>query len=376
MAAANEHLLWKTLTELPEPDGDATLDDYDDLRNRRTDQYNECRGVLKSNYSGRTYYLYRIQNALRGAVYKGIAINPETGQRQAFGVKRLDGQCVARNLFFDMDGNLYRPNDSGDNLIMEIHAMRNLGSENAHIQPLEEFVYVEGTHWRDYFMIMPYSNRGDLQMWMGALQMEDLWRSIAWQLVHGVSFMLCRGLSHCDISLENALVQEHRDGRLQVFIHDFGRAVDCPRWPGADGLRFPIPCVKPLYMAPEQLFAHAHPIDGAQLDIYCLGMTLYLLIVQNKPPSPHMPENERLPRMREAMERRGASKLCQNFILSLVRQVPAMRSSVLGERGRRAMIEHPWFEGLRDPVAIRQELEQVDDETQRRQDRWVDQEEA
>ncbi|KAF0687449.1 Aste57867_20813 [Aphanomyces stellatus] len=89
------------------------------------------------------------------------------------------------------------------------------------------------------------------------------------QICDGLVFIHGRGIAHCDLSLENVLLDACGD----VKVSDFGLAVDA-----ATPQHHPMG--KHFYMAPEMLVAHPS-YDATKADVWALGIMLFIMLTGN-----------------------------------------------------------------------------------------------
>ncbi|MEM6931310.1 MAG: serine/threonine-protein kinase, partial [Myxococcota bacterium] len=87
-----------------------------------------------------------------------------------------------------------------------------------------------------------------------------------------------RGLVHRDLKPENLLLTHSADGREWIKVVDWGLVKDLRI--ETDHTEKGILLGTPAYMAPEQI--RGEPLDG-RVDIYALGMTLFLMLTGKKP---------------------------------------------------------------------------------------------
>ncbi len=87
-----------------------------------------------------------------------------------------------------------------------------------------------------------------------------------------------RGLVHRDLKPENLLLTHSADGREWIKVVDWGLVKDLRI--ESDQTEKGILLGTPAYMAPEQI--RGEPLDG-RVDIYALGVTLFLMLTGKKP---------------------------------------------------------------------------------------------
>jgi serine/threonine protein kinase len=128
------------------------------------------------------------------------------------------------------------------------------------------------------YAIMEFCDGGDLYELVesaGALP-EGLARYYFRQVVLGLRYLHSLPLAHRDLSLENVLFS----GNGGCKIIDLGMCLRLPR-NEATGQVVPIPaqgpCGKKNYMAPE-ILVNAHPFEPLLVDIWALGVMLFILV--------------------------------------------------------------------------------------------------
>ena len=93
------------------------------------------------------------------------------------------------------------------------------------------------------------------------------------QLIDALNYMhLKKGIAHCDLKLENIMV----DDQLNLTLIDFGYAAseNLESMTGVRGSK--------QYMAPE-VKDHHNMYDGRKIDIFSAGVILFILVVPDFP---------------------------------------------------------------------------------------------
>jgi len=129
------------------------------------------------------------------------------------------------------------------------------------------------------YAIFPYVPDGDMFKYLSELPQRPSERHIR-QLMRGMLTGISRChtnfICHRDISLENFL---RCDDELKLI--DFGLSVGMN--PSDYSVRNNGPVGKTKYMAPELALGRPSLVDGRKLDIWSLGVTLFMLITQTEP---------------------------------------------------------------------------------------------
>ena len=129
------------------------------------------------------------------------------------------------------------------------------------------------------FMTFPFAAEGDLFKFLSEAPeklSEKQIRTIMRGMLQGVGKCHENYVSHRDISLENFL----KIGD-ELLLIDFGLSI------GMGALEYCVenrgPVGKTKYMAPELAAGYPYVVDGRKLDIWSLGVTLFMLITQTEP---------------------------------------------------------------------------------------------
>ncbi|XP_059048501.1 ovarian-specific serine/threonine-protein kinase Lok-like [Achroia grisella] len=101
---------------------------------------------------------------------------------------------------------------------------------------------------------------------------EQLTRFLFRQMVLAVKYLHSQGITHRDLKPENVLL-ESKDERTLVKITDFGMS----KFVGEDSFMKTM-CGTPLYLAPEVLMANGQRCYGPQVDVWSLGVILFVCV--------------------------------------------------------------------------------------------------
>ncbi|XP_028622516.1 putative sperm motility kinase W [Grammomys surdaster] len=159
-----------------------------------------------------------------------------------------------------------------------INSVADITSEVELLQSLEHRNIVRFFHMVDTltttYVIMEYVAGEDLERCLRALGClkEEEARPIFQQVVSAVHFLHQRHIAHRDIKLENILV----DAAGNTKLCDFGMAIKI-----TEGQMLEEICGSLLYWAPEILARK--PYDGLAVDMWSLGIVLYVLVTGHFP---------------------------------------------------------------------------------------------
>jgi serine/threonine protein kinase len=129
------------------------------------------------------------------------------------------------------------------------------------------------------FALFPFAPEGDLFQFLSECPTklsEARIRTALRQMLLGIGSCHANGISHRDISLENFL--KHGD---ELALIDFGLSAEMD--PHTHLLQNRGPVGKTKYMAPELVVSAPLDVDGRKLDVWSLGVTLFMLITQTEP---------------------------------------------------------------------------------------------
>jgi serine/threonine protein kinase len=240
---------------------DASFDDVpDNIR------LNPC---LLSITSHTVYEIGRkIKDAIYGAVYIGCVlnrINDTTFERSHVyvAIKRISKRRLSEI------GNLTQ-----EDPIKEIAAMQFLRS------PGSEYVMTQiecVQNAENIFSIMQFCTGGELFDFVDAdgAMTEANARVLFTHILNGLEYLQSKGVCHRDLSLENILIHENK-----CVIIDMGM---CLRLPMNETTGYPLlippqgTCGKKNYVSPE-VHLDMHPFSGFAVDIWAVGVILFLLL--------------------------------------------------------------------------------------------------
>eukprot|EP00929_Paragymnodinium_shiwhaense_P047062 TRINITY_DN23893_c0_g1_i1.p1 TRINITY_DN23893_c0_g1~~TRINITY_DN23893_c0_g1_i1.p1 ORF type:complete len:363 (-),score=79.42 TRINITY_DN23893_c0_g1_i1:682-1770(-) len=133
-----------------------------------------------------------------------------------------------------------------------------------------------------FYLSTEYCSLGELLAVInsaGASQDELVLKEVAVQLFQTLETLHQHGIAHRDVSLENILVAE--DGSLRLI--DFGQAI-LVHGPGERSLEVPVQkCFRGMpgkleYRAPEVVCGGAPHYLATQVDVFALGVVMYILL--------------------------------------------------------------------------------------------------
>lgn len=124
------------------------------------------------------------------------------------------------------------------------------------------------------YLVMEYASGGDLMSHILSHNRlsEDVSRAFMQQLVSGVGYLHGLGVSHRDLKPANILLTSAGE----VKIADFGLSNSF----GSEGL-LETRCGSPCFIAPEMIASQLY--DGRLVDVWSLGVVLYLMLVGQVP---------------------------------------------------------------------------------------------
>ena len=134
------------------------------------------------------------------------------------------------------------------------------------------------TDERYYMLVIELCEQGELfnEVARGALS-ESTARDYFVQIIDAVEYCHGMGVCHRDLKLENVLVKDEATKRIK--ISDFGMAKDC----GVTSAATTRGVGTVAYMAPEVASGGTSAYDGAAVDVWSIGVMLYVMVVCNYP---------------------------------------------------------------------------------------------
>jgi len=109
-------------------------------------------------------------------------------------------------------------------------------------------------------------------------------RIIFLEILSGLSHMHHKGVAHCDLSLENICLKKYSNGKYSIKLMDFGQSIVCHN--GVDKhirKEAKVIRIKPYYDAPELSDSNTEYVFPDKLDVWSLGIILYILLVGKFP---------------------------------------------------------------------------------------------
>ena len=144
--------------------------------------------------------------------------------------------------------------------------------------------------------VMPFFAKGDAFDAINSLSSSDTLKRIALSMFRATLLVHTTGFAHLDISPENFLLQD--DGESVALI-DFGVAVELD-----EDWTFPYSAFvgKRRYAPPEIMTGfEGTRIDGRKVDVWCLGVTLFVMIVKNFPWEAALPSERSFVKVRSCI---------------------------------------------------------------------------
>eukprot|EP01006_Ploeotia_vitrea_P035809 TRINITY_DN65938_c7_g4_i1.p1 TRINITY_DN65938_c7_g4~~TRINITY_DN65938_c7_g4_i1.p1 ORF type:complete len:704 (+),score=104.16 TRINITY_DN65938_c7_g4_i1:34-2145(+) len=157
---------------------------------------------------------------------------------------------------------------------------------------------------------------------------EEASRELFWQLCSALDYLHNMGIAHRDLKPENLLVHKHKrkDGEsITLKVTDFGLAKFCS---GSSLMK--TKCGTPLYTAPEVLSGHNPDGYTKCVDMWSIGIILYVLL-SGTPPS--IKGNQ----LTFGKEMRFVSNSAKDLIKQLLQRDPVKRITVS------QAISHAWM---------------------------------
>ncbi|ETV82594.1 CAMK protein kinase [Aphanomyces astaci] len=152
-----------------------------------------------------------------------------------------------------------------EDVAMEKQVLRTLSADGGHPNVL--CLLNDFQHAGHDFLVLEYCAQGELFDVVSAQDRLALpaAQTFLRQVASGLQYMHSHGYAHCDLSLENVLV----DVAGQAKLCDFGLAASLYEWKtGGVG--------KPFYMAPEMYTLQFYAPGAA--DVWSLGMMLFIMV--------------------------------------------------------------------------------------------------
>lgn len=131
---------------------------------------------------------------------------------------------------------------------------------------------------RYHMLVIELCEKGELfsEVAKGALS-EPVARDYFVQVIDAVDYCHSQNVYHRDLKLENVLVKDELTKRIKVA--DFGMAKDC----SVNSACHTTGVGTVSYMAPEMAAAETAGYDGAAVDVWSMGVMLYVMVVCSYP---------------------------------------------------------------------------------------------
>ncbi|KAJ3738718.1 Pkinase-domain-containing protein [Lentinula detonsa] len=215
------------------------------------------------------------------------------------------------------------PKSMSASLTREIHHHRQL--HHPHVTQMYEVIATESSIW----IVTELCSGGELFDYLtekGRLS-EDETRFLFGQLCLAVAYLHEKGIVHRDLKLENVLLDE----RCRVKLGDFGFTREFER-----GVLMDTFCGTTGYASPEMLQGKKYL--GAEVDIWSLGVILYVLLTGMLP---FDDDDEQIMRdkviLGEFEDPEWLSEDARDLMKNILQKEPSKRLTIP------QILEHPWF---------------------------------
>lgn len=291
----------------------------------------ECLCLISSNGG-----VYEMERKLCDAIYGQVRVACVL-QIYGDGVFCRSGVCVALKIL-----NIAKMREKMDMLtedpLKELAALQYIGNEHPNVQGQIECI--QDTN--NIYSVMDLCPGGELLDYILTNQLtEQQARHLFQQILDGVEYIHKKGVIHRDLSLENILLNDEKNCK----IIDMGQ---CLRLhmdnQGKTSLLPPLgTCGKLPYRAPE-VFQNSQPFCGFAIDIWSLGIILFMLLTRQQPVDYPAPICNRYAyivagELRSLLHQWGISisEAATDLIQSILQENPALRLTLDQIKA------HPWM---------------------------------
>lgn len=231
----------------------------------------------------------------------------------------------------------------------EVAAMQLVSRGGGHPHVMGSFDVLQDEQY--LLLFMPLCTSGDLFTFVKSAGRfpEDMARHWFSQILDGVTYLQRIGVCHRDLSLENILVDNFTRsvvidlGMCLRVPYDNGESIGDVSLGGLRRLMKPLtPCGKANYISPE-ILASDEPFDGFAIDLWAVGVILFIMLVGLPPwefarredPRYLMVIRGRLSQMLESWNR-PISPLAADLLQKMLMEDPRQRLSLTQVK------DHPW----------------------------------
>jgi len=224
-----------------------------------------------------------------------------------------------------------------NNISRETRAGRNLTHPN-----IAKFIASTSDEYNDY-LIFEYVQCPDLFAYLAdhrnmRIFTEHEAKHIIRQVVETVKHIHSKGVVHLDLKLDNILINPRTHN---VKLIDFGLCDFIS--PECDKIYRRVGSEE--YCAPEIMSAKSDWFVGSKLDVWCIGVILYTMVVAQFPFDVELRKEivrAGKPHPKVNLDAFSASRQCKELIAGMLETDPAKRFSIA------QVLEHPWFQTVPD----------------------------
>ena len=318
------------------PRSDRKLNKLEKAKNELIDWIHECK-LLKYKIDKKEHKEH--PKTTLDFYLVGRVLGKGTFGKVNLAVHKLSGKLVAiKSLHKNYLTNL-KNNERFKN---EIEILRNLKHRN--ILRLYETFSTENY----LVLVMELCSGGDLLSYVRKRRKvpEELAKITFRQIIDGLKYCHSKGIIHCDIKLENILLDEYG----HVKIGDFGvsKKVDKGKWLIGK-------CGTPIYIAPEVL-DDAEGYEGEKIDIWSAGVLLYAMVYGDFPfKANNIPELEKVILAGKYKLTSAVSSELNDLLMRVLKSDPSERVTIP------ELLTHPWIQNINPMQTIfyKEELEQI-----------------